>query len=205
MDSQTYFPANVYTAAVTLLLIMDPFGNIPAYLAILGSVEERKRKWVILREMVIALGVLTLFLFFGQYILGGMSISEPALSIAGGVLLFIIAIRMIFPSQESRGKGVAGQEPLIVPLAVPLIAGPSSIVVVTLFATQSPDRLWIWFVALLVAWSISTIILELAEYLRRLLGERVISAIERLMGMILTTLAVQMSLTGIRAFIQTLK
>ncbi|MFP4418538.1 MAG: MarC family protein [Chitinivibrionales bacterium] len=196
-----FFPVNIYTAAVTLLLIMDPFGNIPAYLAIIGTVEEKRRKWVILREMFIALGVLTLFLFFGRYILGGMNISEPALSIAGGVLLFIIALRMIFPREQDQLKPDLQQEPLIVPLAVPLIAGPSSIAVVTLFATQSPDRLWLWFVALLVSWGISTLILEAAEYLRRFVGERLISAIERLMGMILTTLAVQMSLTGIRAFV----
>ncbi len=194
-------------AAITLFLVMDPLGNIPIFLTLLESMEPRRRIAVIAREMIIALVILTGFLFFGSYILAGLQISEPALSIGGGVILFLIALRMIFPSQEANTAREAqsdtepGQEPLLVPLAVPLVAGPSAMAMVILFSTQFPDHLLRWFASLLIAWTASSAILLSAEALRKYLGRRVIKAIERLMGMILTTLSVEMLLDGIRAFL----
>ena len=193
-------------AAITLFLVMDPLGNIPIFLTLLEDMEPRRRIAIIAREMIIALGILTGFLFFGSYILSGLQISEPALSIGGGVVLFLIALRMIFPTHESsaahdaENDHIQGQEPLLVPLAVPLVAGPSSMAMVILFSTQFPDRLMTWFIALLIAWFVSSAILLSAEILRKYLGRRVIKAVERLMGMILTTLSVEMLLDGIRAF-----
>ncbi len=189
------------SAAITLLLVMDPFGNIPAFVSILKNVPARRRRLVILREMVIALGALTLFLFFGRYILEGMGIGEPALGIAGGIILFLIAIRMIFPARILYSDDEAVGEPIIVPLAIPLIAGPSSMATVILLSTQYPGRNGTWFLALFAAWTATSLVLLLSESLCRVLGDRVLKAIERLMGMILTTLAVQMLLTGIGRFL----
>lgn len=130
-----------------------------------------------------------LFLFFGKFILSGLHISEPALNISGGIILFLIALRMIFPRQQPEEDLGRVEEPIVVPLAVPLIAGPSTLATVILLF------------ALLIAWSAALLILLFADLLRRLLGTRVIQAIERLMGMILTTMAVQMLLSGVRVFL----
>jgi multiple antibiotic resistance protein len=216
---------SIYTAAITLFLVLDPLGNIPIFLGVLGDVTPARRRAIILREMVIALAILTVFLFFGKYILQGMHISQPALSIGGGVVLFLIALRMIFPHRSATESGgsaaeATGQtgggsapgvtdgarksgedEPLIVPLAVPLIAGPSAMATLILFATQYPDRRTDWLIALVVAWLAAAAVLIPADFLRRVLGRRGLAATERLMGMILTTMAVQMLLSGIEMFV----
>ncbi|MBT3274751.1 MAG: MarC family protein [Spirochaetales bacterium] len=189
-----------YSAALTLILVMDPFGNIPVFLSLLQSYDARKRRRIIIREMIIAFGILTLFLFFGKYILAGLHISQPALNISGGVILFLVAIKMIFPQTTANQDTEANGEPMIVPLAVPLVAGPSAMAIVILIATQYPTRMLDWFAALAVAWAVTAIILFTSDYLRRFLGNRGLKAIERLMGMILTTLAVQMLLSGIQTF-----
>ncbi|WP_319416242.1 MarC family protein [Marispirochaeta aestuarii] len=194
----------IISNAITLLLVMDPFGNIPAFLALLSNMDPGRRRRVILRELIIALAILIIFLLFGGYILKGMHISEPALSIAGGLILFLIALKMIFP-ETVRGQGISGdEEPLIVPLAVPLIAGPSTIVMLTLLATRHPDRITETFLALLIAWLSTVLILLLSDLLRTLMGTRILKAIERLMGMILTTVAVQMLLSGIAEYLSSL-
>ena len=191
----------LYTAAITLILVMDPLGNIPMFLSILNGVDPKRRQKIILRETFIALIILAGFLFFGKYILEGMQISQPALSIAGGIILFLIAIKMIFP-HETHDSPRAKQrtEPFIVPLAIPLFAGPSTMTVVMLMASQSPEQIWVWALALFIAWFISALILVFAEQLRKILREKGLIAIERLMGMILTTMAVQMFLTGVAQF-----
>ncbi|MBV8803306.1 MAG: NAAT family transporter [Gammaproteobacteria bacterium] len=189
----------LYTATITLILIMDPLGNIPMFLSILHGVNPNRRKFIIFRESCTALLILTIFLFFGKYILEGMQISEPALGIAGGIILFLIAVRMIFPHEEGEKRKSSG-EPFIVPLAIPLIAGPSTMTMVMLLANQFPQHVGLWFLALAIAWLISTIFLVFADSLRKILGDRGLTAIERLMGMILTTMAVQMFLTGIQDF-----
>ncbi|MBS1271793.1 MAG: hypothetical protein MAGBODY4_00925 [Candidatus Marinimicrobia bacterium] len=191
----------IYSAAILLFLVMDPLGNIPVFLTVLKEVEERRRKWIILREAVIAFGVLCLFLLFGRRILDVLQISEPSLSIAGGVILFIISLKMIFPPQESVFGSTQDKEPLIVPLAIPLIAGPSTIATVMLFASRDPERLLDWFIALLSAWLVSTVILFSSGVLRRVLRRRGLAATERLMGMLLTAISVQMLLTGIEQFL----
>jgi multiple antibiotic resistance protein len=192
---------NIYTATVTLILVLDPLGNIPMFLSVLNCVDPARRKAIILRETVIAFFILLIFLFFGQHILESMQISGPALSISGGIILFLIALKMIFPHEETNHQRphLTG-EPFIVPLAIPLVAGPSAMAVVMLLANQAPDKMWHWALALLIACSICTITLVFADVLRKILGERGLIAIERLMGMILTTMAVQMFLSGIEAF-----
>jgi multiple antibiotic resistance protein len=212
----------IYTAAITLFLVMDPLGNIPVFLSVLKNCPPHRRVRIIAREMIIALAILTVFLFFGKYILSSLDISGPALSIGGGVVLFLIALRMIFPPRDNSshntpnggtsepgehqfaaGHGVAadGEEPLLVPLAVPLVAGPSSMAMVILISTQYPERMLTWFLSLLIAWLAGSLILVSSEFLRRHLGHRVIIALERLMGMLLTTVAVEMLLRGIDAYL----
>ena len=193
----------IYSAAIMLILVMDPFGNIPIFLSVLSHVKPEKRRKIIIRELLIALLFLTFFLFFGKYILSGMHITEPALGIAGGTILFLIAIKMIFPAANSSfvNEEDSQDDPLIVPLAVPMVAGPSSMAIVILLSTQYPDQLVTWFGALLIAWSIGFVILILSEKISRIVGRRTLKAIERLMGMILTTMSIQMLLTGIKTFI----
>jgi multiple antibiotic resistance protein len=191
----------LYSALITLILVMDPFGSIPVFLSLLARVSPHRRRRIVLREMSIALGIIALFLFFGKYILAGLHISEQALNIAGGVILFLIALRMIFPREAPEAARAGEEEPVIVPLAVPLIAGPSTMATVILFATRYPQHILRWLLALVSAWAIALVILVFADRIGRLLGERVLKAIERLMGMILTTMAVQMLLTGVREFL----
>lgn len=195
---------SLYTAAITLFLVLDPIGNIPIFLSVLGDLDAQRRRKIIVRETVIALLILAVFLFFGKYILKGMNISPPAVSIGGGTVLFLIALRMIFPGSkwESGSQRMEGdEEPLIVPLAVPLLAGPSAMATLVLFANQEPDRLWSWFLALVIAWLAASIVLLGADFLRKRLGRRALAALERLMGMILITMATEMLLTGIRSFL----
>jgi MarC family membrane protein len=186
------------SAAVLLFLVLDPLGNIPFFLCILKNVEERRRKAIILREMGIAFAILVLFLFGGRYLLLFLQISEPALSIAGGIILFIIAIRMIFFGSEKVFEDVPEGEPFIVPLAVPSVAGPSTMATVLLLMTREPERWQEWLAALAVACLLSGVILLFSSRLIRLLGERVLVATERLMGMILTTVAVEMFLSALK-------
>jgi len=191
----------LYSALITLVLVMDPFGSIPVFLSLLGRMEARRRRVVIVREMLIALVVLVVFLLFGRYILAALHVSGPAVSIAGGVILLLIAIRMIFPAFAEAQEAAGEAEPVIVPLAVPLIAGPSAIATVTLLSTRYPAALGRWLAALVGAWTVSLVVLLASDLLGRILGTRMLRAIERLMGMILTTLAVQMLLSGLQEFL----
>jgi multiple antibiotic resistance protein len=187
---------NIYSAAVTLFLVMDPLGNIPVFLSLLKQVEPQRRTRIILRESLIAFSILTLFLFFGKSILHSLHISEEALGIAGGIILFLIAIKMLFPSPNRYTADDSHGEPFIVPMAIPLIAGPSAMTTVILFSSQVPTQMGHWFMALALASAASVFTLLCATPLQKLLGPKVIAALERLMGMILTTIAVQMFLTG---------
>lgn len=191
----------VYSAAIILILIMDPFGNIPLFLSILKGIPPKRQAIIMLRETFIAFIVLCLFLFFGKYIMSGLHLTEAALGIAGGIILFLIAIRMIFPSENGLlDPTELKHEPLIVPLAIPLISGPSAMAMVLLFATKEPHRLGEWFLAILIASVVFGAIISAASFFTRILGNRGLQALERLMGMILTTMAVQMFLTGLQSF-----
>jgi len=182
-----------------LFLVMDPIGNIPLFMSILKKLPARRRNQVIIRESLIAFGILLLFLFFGQYILKGLNITPSALKIAGGIVLFIISLRMMFPP-ELHAHDKITEEPFIVPLAVPLIAGPSTLATVLLLATQHPGFMTVWFWALTISSGLSMIILASSGYLMKLLGERFLVAMERLMGMVLITLSIQMLLDGLDSY-----
>ena len=190
----------IHSAAILLFLVMDPLGNVPVFMSVLKDVDPNRRKRIIIRELLIALLVLVIFLLFGRYLLELMQISGPSLSIAGGIILFLIALRMIFPGQQS-GYGMSlDREPFIVPLAIPLIAGPSAMASVLLMVAREPERLVAWTAALIIAWIVTTLILVSSIYLSRALGQRGLTAIERLMGMILTTIAVEMFLQGLKKY-----
>jgi multiple antibiotic resistance protein len=188
------------TALFTLFLVMDPLGNVPAFLALLKHVEPNRRQFVILRECLIAFVILTFFLFVGKSVLHALGISQAALGISGGFILFLIAIKMIFPEGEHERKALSRHEPFIVPLAVPLVAGPSSMAMVMLLVDQNPDKWLLWLGALAGASAITTLILFFSSYILKLFGEKLLHALERLMGMLLATLAVQMLLTGIETY-----
>ncbi len=193
---------NIYSAALTLILVMDPLGNIPVFLPILDAFEPKKRRMILAREIFIAFVILSVFLFFGKFIMHGLNITEPALSIAGGIILFLIALKMIFPPVETKQQREHQLgEPFIVPLAIPLTAGPSALATVLLFATQSPKHMFNWFIAIVIATVVFAIIMFSATALRRFLGRKGLIAIERLMGMILTTISVQMFLTGLSKYL----
>ncbi len=189
------------SAALLLFLVLDPFGNIPIFLASMRHVDPNRHRRVILRELGIALGILVGFLFAGRYVLQLLRISEPALSLSGGIILFLIALRMIFPPPRGQGMEASEEEPFVVPLAVPLVAGPSALASVLLIMSREPQRWPEWLAALLLAWAGCSLILLVSASLRHYLSERGLVALERLMGMVLTTIAVQMFLDGMALFL----
>jgi MarC family membrane protein len=188
----------VFSAIFLLFLIMDPIGNVPLFLSTLKNVPIERRRKIIIRELFIALLVLLFFMFIGKYILQLLQIAQSSLGIAGGIMLFIIAIKMIFPGRGNLFHHSDSMEPLVVPLAVPLIAGPSAIAAVILMMAQEPSRWLEWLVALVVAWLIAGIILVSSETLGRRLGVRALLAIERLMGILLMLVSVDLILDGIK-------
>ena len=188
---------SMFSAAFLLFLVMDPVGNIPLFLSVLRKVDPRKRTRIVVRELFIALLVLSFFLFFGRGLLSLMSVSEPSLSIAGGIILFLISVRMIFSISEGVFGGTPEGDPFIVPLAIPLVAGPSAMTTVLLLSTREPARWPEWLLSLVFAWIVSAIILLTSNRLSHLLGKRVLMAMERLMGMLLTVIAVEMFLSGL--------
>lgn len=189
------------SAGVLLFLIMDPLGNIPLFLSILRNVAPERRRLVLVRELVIALVVLFAFLFGGRYLLHLLQLKQESVSIAGGIVLFLIGVRMIFPTPHGI-FGEADGEPFIVPLAIPAVAGPSTMAAVMLFANSSPGRTVDWSVALFLAWLATAVILMSSTYLFRYLGTSVLTALERLMGMLLVALSVQMFLDGTVAYLK---
>ena len=194
---------DIISAATLLFLVMDPLGNVPIYLSVLDKVDPARRTRVVVRELLLALAVLVVFLYFGRYLLGFLQLSQHAIRIAGGVILFLIALKMVFPvARGSHADDEMEGEPLLVPLAIPLVAGPSAMAVVMLLATNDPTRMTEWLLALLAAWFLSSLILVSATGLKRFLGRRGLIAMERLMGMVLVAVAVQMLLEGIAAYLQ---
>lgn len=194
----------ILSAAMVLFLVMDPVGNVPVFVSLLSGMEPRRARVVVGRELLIALVVLILFLFGGRVFLNVLAVSEPALGIAGGVILFLIAIKMIFGGSREMFQEDSMGEPFVVPLAIPLIAGPSAAATVLLLMARAPERWLHWLIALLAAWLATGGILVFAASFSQLLGERVLHAVERLMGMLLTAVAVQMFLSGLHDFLSTL-
>jgi MarC family membrane protein len=191
----------ITAAALLLFFILDPLGNVPVLLSLFKGLPAARQRKVLLRELLIALVVLMLFLWGGQYALELMHLRQESVSIAGGIVLFLIGLRMIFPTPEGVMGDVPGGEPFVVPLAIPMIAGPSGMAAVMLLGSQEPDRMGDWMLALTLAWGATAIILFSATWLKKLLGTRVLTAVERLMGMVIVALSVQMFLDGIKSYL----
>lgn len=195
---------DIVSAAVLLAIIMDPLGNIPLFHSLLGRYPRPRRLRIIARELVFAYLVLLAFLVAGQTILHYLGLQQPALGIAGGVVLFIIALRMVFPETDGVRRGELEEEPFIVPLAVPMIAGPSAVSAVLLLVSRDPGRFWNWFGALTLAWCFSAALLLASSGLFEILGPRALRALVRLTGMLLIMVSVQMLMDGVAAYISAL-
>ncbi|KOO02289.1 YhgN family NAAT transporter [Vibrio nereis] len=192
---------DILSAATMLFLIMDPLGNLPIVLSILKHLDPKRRRMVLIRELFFALGILMLFLFAGKSILNFLHVQPETLSISGGIILFIIAIKMIFPSAGSITGLAAGEEPFIVPMAIPMIAGPSVLAALLLLSTQHQDKLMELSAAVLLAWGATFVILMFYGFFHRILGERGLKAVERLMGLLLIMISTQMFLDGVKSYI----
>lgn len=192
------------SATILLILITDPIGNIPIFANALKHVAPQRRPWVILREVLIAFVLLLTFMFVGDGFLRVMNLSELSLQIGGGVILFLIALRMIFPPPSGIEGPETRGEPLIVPLAIPAIAGPSALATVLLLVSQAPERRMEWIAALCVTMTVSAVVLVLAERIQRVAGDRFVVALERLMGLVLVSVSIEMMLRGIKTFAQQL-
>jgi multiple antibiotic resistance protein len=191
---------DLLSAVVTLFLIMDPLGNVPIFLSVLRNVPSERRRKIVVREVLIAYLVLLIFLLVGDHALSLLHIDQETISIAGGIVLFLIALRMIFPQSGGFGGDALEGEPLVVPLAIPLIAGPSAMAALLLLQRADPgSSLKLWG-AMTIAWGLTAAILIAAPFFYRMLGERGLAAMERLMGMVLVMISVQMLLNGINAF-----
>ena len=192
----------IASAALLLFLILDPLGNIPVFLSVLKPLPPKRQRIVLARELLIALVVLMGFLWGGKYALDMMHLRQESVAIAGGIVLFLIGIRMIFPRPEGLMGELPGGEPFIVPLAIPLVAGPSGMAAVMLMGSNEPTRLWDWSLALMIAWGATAVILFSATLLYKYLGRSALTALERLMGMLLVAISVQMVLDGIGTYLQ---
>ena len=188
----------VLAAILLLIIIMDPIGNVPVFLSILKNIPIERRRIIIIRELLIAFIILLFFMFVGRYVLQMLEIEQSSLGVTGGIILFIIAIRMIFPGTKPLFSHNETTEPLIVPLAVPMLAGPSAIAAVILFMAQEPNRWVEWTFVVFIDCLISGVILVSSETLGRKLGNRALIAIERLMGIILVMVSVDFILDGIK-------
>ena len=191
-----------FSATVLLILITDPLGNIPLFIAALAKVRPERQRAVVLRECLVAFLTLLLFMVFGKHFLAVLRLSDEALRVAGGVILFLIALKMIFPDSGSRmGDDDEHGEPFIVPIAIPLIAGPSAMATVMLIASSNPSRMLEWVGALMISIAVTTVVFLLSTRIRHALGGQVITAMERLMGLVLTAVAIEMLLGGVANYI----
>ncbi|WP_395374311.1 MarC family protein [Marinicella sp. W31] len=194
---------DILSATILLFLILDPLGNIPIFLSHLEKCSNRY--WILARELLLALMILFLFLLFGRQMLNFLHLEQVSISLAGAIILFIIALRMIFPATKQYAEEEIDSDPLLVPLAVPLVAGPSILATLILLVSKHPDQLGTLSIALFIAWSLSAIILFSATAMQKYLGKKGMIAIERLMGMILIAISVQMFLDGIKSYLLSLK
>ncbi len=188
------------SAFVLLLLVLDPFGSLPVFISVMRAVAAPRRTRVAIRESTIAFAVLVIFMLTGQGFLSLMRLSERSLEVAGGVILLIIAIRMVFASGGEIYAADGQREPFVFPLAVPLMAGPSAMATVLLLASRQPERIVSWVAALTAAMIVSAVVLLAADRIRKLIGSSMVAALEKLMGLVLTAIAVEMILAGLKRY-----
>jgi multiple antibiotic resistance protein len=187
--------ASFFTIVAAIFFVLNAVGQIPLFLAILAPFEHKRQLKIIVREMTIALVVLLLFTFFGDKILEVLGISRPIIGMAGGVLLFIISLGMIFPKPTSAAEPKLTQEPMVIPLAIPVITGPGAITTVMLYAHETGSTVYVGLAAF-CAWVPSLIILLTGSFIKRMLGEKGMIAVERLGGMLVCLIGIQMFTSG---------
>jgi len=193
---------STFYIAFSLFLLMDPIGNIPFYISFLKGLDPKRQRVVIFREMIIALFIIILFNFIGDGLMKFLHIQNDTVQIAGGVILFLLCLKMIFPPPHDPNESLPhDMEPFIVPLAVPLVAGPAVLAAVMIYSKQEDNSL-VMMGAIVMAWAASLIILLGSSYLKKILGWRGILAMERLMGLVLILIAVQMFMSGLSSFMQ---
>lgn len=192
----------IFSAVVTLFLIMDPLGNIPVFLSVLKDVAPERRYKILVRELFLAYVVLLTFLFLGQYVLQLLSLRQETISVAGGIVLFLIALKMIFPPEGGIMGDTPEGEPFLVPLAIPLTAGPSTLAALLLLQQSETGSVWRLWLAVTIAWALTAMILLSSTFFYRLLKEKGLIAMERLMGMLLVMLSVQMFLDGVSKYLR---
>jgi multiple antibiotic resistance protein len=191
---------SLFSVSLSLFLLMDPIGNIPFFVSYLKGFEPAKARYIIFREKVIALVIIVGFNFIGDGLMRFLNIQDDTIQIAGGVILFLLCLKMVFPPPHANGEHLPqAAEPFIVPLAVPLVAGPGVLAAVMIYARQETND-WLMVGAIFLAWSASLLILISSAWIKKILGNRGIIAMERLMGLILTLIAVQMFLSGLYTF-----
>lgn len=191
----------LFTITIVLFLIMDPIGNITSFLNLVQDIPAKRRRFIVLREMSIALAVMLIFNLLGEYIFDILSMSDPALKLASGTILFLAAIKILFPSENSTRANLPAGEPFITPLAIPLIAGPSLLATIMLFARLVPSNLTM-LAAILLAWILAVTVLLLSSRLEKILGSNGLMACERLMGMVLVMIAIQRFLEGVQEIVK---
>jgi MarC family membrane protein len=189
---------------ILLLLVTDPFGNVPLFVTALNPVAPSRRARIVVRECTIAFLLLLLFMFFGRHFLTALQLTDTSLRIGGSVILLLIAIRMVFPHPDGVLGRTEGGEPFIVPLAIPALAGPSALATVLLFTSRNTEEVMVHVAALAAVGIVWLAVFLSADRLQRLLGTQVMTAFERLMGLILTAMSVEMLLGGVREFVKTL-
>lgn len=193
----------MFSMAFALFLLMDPIGNIPIFVSVLKDIDPSRQRKIIMRELIIALFIIIVFNFIGDALLGFLKVTMPTLLISGGIILFLIALKMIFPGKRDPEVDLPqDKEPFIVPLAMPLVAGPAVLAAVMLYSGQHENKMIITVGAIVIAWCFSTLILLSSSLWKKLLGWRGLIACERLMGLILTLIAIQMFLEGFELFLK---
>lgn len=193
----------LFTLIVILFLIMDPIGNITSFLQLVDDLPPKKVRWIVFREMLIALAFMLIFNFLGEFIYLVLKLDKQTVELASAVILFLTAIKILFPSSNSLRANLPKGEPFIIPLAVPLIAGPSLLATIMLLAhieTSQPAML----IAILIAWTAGMVVLLFARQLQRILGQNGLMAGERLTGMLLVMLAIQRGLEGVQDFVNSI-
>lgn len=189
---------SILSTAILLTFVLDPFGNIPILLAILKDMDTKRRYRIIIREVLIGLAILLIFLFLGDEFLNIFHLETEAVTIAGGVIFFIIGLKMIFPPPKGMPIFPVDTEPMVVPIALPMIAGPSALATLILLSHNSPDKSTETLIALLIAWAVTSGLFLVSPFLYKILKEKGLSALERLMGMLLLIMSIQMFINGLR-------
>ncbi len=190
---------DIIGVAVSLYFMLDPIGNIPIVTGLIKDYTPKRQRLIIVRESLFALGLTVIFLFFGKHILLAMGVQQEAMSMTGGVILFLIGIKMSMTSAEVAGENLADKEPFVVPIAIPFIAGPGVLAMVMVMGSEV-EALSASLAALALAWLGSTVTLLVGQLLMKFLGSRAMEAIQKLMGLALTAMAVQMFMSGFRTF-----